>query len=486
MPTSASRSEYDAVVVGSGPNGLVGAIRLAQAGLSVLVVEQGAQWGGGLRTEELTLPGFRHDTCATVHALAGASPAMRSLGLEAEGLEWAHPEIPVAHPIDGQPAALLKRSPLETSTGLGSDAKRWQRLVGGLAPNVESLADSLLDPLSIPSARSFPVLARFGATGALPADVAARGLLRTEGGRALFGGLAAHSMLGFGQPGTTGFATFLGALAHGVGWPVAVGGSQSFANALVARLRSLGGDVVTDTMVRSRADIPSSRLLLLDLDPRQVARLLRDDLPSGYARRLGSFRHGPGVFKIDWALDGPVPWTDPAVARAGTVHLGGTYGEVAAAEKAVASGRIPQRPFVLFVQASVADATRAPGEAQTAWAYCHVPNGSTVDMTAAIEAQVERFAPGFLDRVLARHVMSPAAMQQHNPNYVGGDIGGGAADLRQFITRPVTSRSPWRTPVSGAYLASASTPPGAGVHGMGGWIAARTALADLGITELEP
>jgi phytoene dehydrogenase-like protein len=247
----------------------------------------------------------------------------------------------------------------------------------------------------------------------------------------------------------------------------------------------LGGDVVTDTMVRSRADIPSSRLLLLDLDPRQVARVLRDDLPSGYARRLGSFRHGPGVFKVDWALDGPVPWSDPAVASAGTVHLGGTYGEVAAAEKAVASGRIPQRPFVLFVQASVADASRAHGEAQTAWAYCHVPNGSTVDMTAAIEAQVERFAPGFLDRVLARNVMNPAAMRQHNPNYVGGDIGGGAADLRQFITRPVASRSPWRTPVSGVYLASASTPPGAGVHGMGGWIAARTALADLGDADVE-
>jgi phytoene dehydrogenase-like protein len=272
-------------------------------------------------------------------------------------------------------------------------------------------------------------------------------------------------------------------LAHGVGWPVAVGGSQSFADALVARLRSLGGDVVTNTMVRSRSQLPSSRLLLLDLDPRQVVSVIGDDLPPPYARRLLSFRHGPGVFKVDWALDGPVPWRDATVANAGTVHLGGDYAEVAAAENAVSRGCMAERPFVLFVQASVADRTRAPEGRETAWAYCHVPNGSTVDMTDDIEAQVERFAPGFRDRVLARHVMSPAAMQAHNPNYVGGDVGGGSADLRQFVSRPVLSRSPWRTPAKGVYLASASTPPGAGVHGMGGWLAAQCALRDLGIAD---
>lgn len=476
-------TEYDAVVVGSGPNGLVGAIRLAQAGLSVLVVEQADTWGGGLRTEELTLPGFKHDTCATVHALAGASPAIRALALEADGLEWAQPAIPLAHPLDDGPAALLLRSPTETGAALDADAKGWKRAVGGLAPDILALADALLDPLSIPAGRSIPALARFGVTGGLPADVVARTLLRTERGRALFGGLAAHSMLGFRQLGTAGFATFLGAMAHGVGWPVAVGGSQSFADALVARLRSLGGDVVTNTMVRSRAELPSSRLLLLDLDPRQVVSVLGDDLPASYARRLSSFRHGPGVFKIDWALDGAVPWRDATIASAGTVHLGGAFTDVAASENAVSHGRIAERPFVLFVQASVADRTRAPEGCETAWGYCHVPNGSTIDMTDAIESQVERFAPGFRDRVLARHVMDPAAMQAHNPNYVGGDIGGGSADLRQFVSRPVPSRSPWRTPAEGVYLASASTPPGAGVHGMGGWLAARTALADLGIAD---
>jgi len=471
-------ADYDAVIVGSGPNGLVAAIRLAQAGRKVLVLEQASTLGGGLRSAELTLPGFTHDVCATVHTLAGASPAFRSLNLEADGLRWAHAPIELAHPLDDAPAALLMRSATETAAGLGEDASRWYRAIGALGDDALPLAQALLNPLSPPPIASLPSLARFGVLGGLPASLVAS-VFRTERARALFGGLAGHSILGFHQLGTAGFATFLGALAHGVGWPVAVGGSQSLADALVARLTSLGGEVQTDVRVRSRADLPSSRALLLDLNPQQVVTVLGDELPPTYARRLSSFRHGPGVFKLDWALDGPVPWSDASVGRASTVHLGGTFAEVAASERAVARGRATQRPFVLFVQASVADATRAPAGKQTAWAYCHVPNGSRVDMTDAIESQVERFAPGFRDLVLARHSMNPASMQAHNPNYVGGDIAGGASDLRQFVARPLLARSPWRTPVAGVYLASASTPPGPGVHGMGGWHAAERALDDL-------
>ncbi|ADP82930.1 FAD dependent oxidoreductase [Pseudofrankia inefficax] len=462
----------DAVVVGAGPNGLVAAVTLAEAGWRVLLVEAAGRPGGGLRTEELTLPGFRHDVCATVLPLALASPALRGYG-EADGVRWAHPAVPLAHPLDAGPAALLRRDLATTAAGLGGTG--WRRLFGPLVAAGPRLADGVLSLLDLPPAAPL-ALAGYGAAGAWPATWLARAALRGDRARALFGGLAAHSMLDLGRPITAGYGLLLGVLAHQVGWPVAVGGSATVADALVARLRALGGELVTDHPVTRLADLPPARAVLLDLTPKQVLRIAGDALPAGYRAALSRYRYGPGVFKVDWALDGPVPWRDPAVGAAGTVHLGGTLAEVTAAERAVARGRHPDRPFVLFVQATVADPTRAPAGKHTGWAYCHVPLGSTVDLTGAIEDQVERFAPGFRDRVLARHVMGPAALEAHNANEVGGDIGGGSADLRQLLARPVLSRRPWATPLPGVYLCSAATPPGAGAHGMSGHHAATLAL----------
>ncbi|WP_239341250.1 NAD(P)/FAD-dependent oxidoreductase [Frankia sp. CiP3] len=465
---------FDAVVVGSGPNGLTGAVTLAEAGWRVLVVEAAPTAGGGLRTEELTLPGFRHDVCATVLPLALASPALRAMPLADEGLRWAHPVVPFAHPLDNGPAALLHRDVARTDAGLGAGSG-WRRLLAPLVADGDGLAADVLAPLDLPP--TAPVtLARFGARGLWPATILAQAALRGDRGRALLGGCAAHSMLDLRQPVTGGYGLFLALLAHHVGWPVAVGGSQALADALVGRLRRLGGELATATPVRSLAELPPAAAVLLDLTPRQVLEVAGDRLPAGYRRVLARYRYGPGVFKVDWALDGPVPWRDPAVAGAATVHLGGTLAEVAAAERAVARGGHPSRPFVLFVQACVADPSRAPAGRHTAWAYCHVPLGSTVDMTDEIEAQVERFAPGFRDRVLARHTMPPRALAAHNANEIGGDIGGGTADLRQLLARPVLSPRPWATPLPGVYLCSAATPPGAGAHGMAGAHAARLAL----------
>jgi phytoene dehydrogenase-like protein len=505
--TGGSVTEFDAVVVGAGPNGLVGALTLAEAGWRVLVLEAASRPGGGLRTEELTLPGFRHDVCATVLPLALASPALRDLtdGAGRPAVGWAHPPVALAHPLDGAPPALLHRDLAATVRSLAeagpggpagraragraragrrpgghaadADPSGWTRLVGPLAAAGTGLADGILAPFDLPPRHPL-ALARFGARGAWPATVLARAALRGDRARALLAGLAAHSMLDLHRPITAGYGLFLGALAHSVGWPVAVGGSASLADALVARLRELGGEVVTDHPVVSATDIPPARAVLLDLGPRQLRSIYGDALPARYRSALGRYRYGPGVFKVDWALDGPVPWRDPAVGGAATVHLGGTLAEVAAAERAVARGQHPSRPFVLFVQATVADPSRAPAGKHTGWAYCHVPLGSTVNMTDAIEDQVERFAPGFRDRILARHVMGPKALEDHNANEVGGDIGGGTADLRQLVVRPVASTRPWATPLPGVYLCSASTPPGAGAHGMGGLHAARLALAD--------
>jgi phytoene dehydrogenase-like protein len=466
---------FDAVVVGSGPGGLTAAVTLAGAGWRVLVVEAASRPGGGLRTEELTLPGFRHDVCATVLPLGLASPALRALPLADEGLRWAHPPVPLAHPLDAAPAAVLHRDVAETVADLGAGSG-WHRLLAPLVADAERVANGVLAPFELPPAAPL-ALARFGIRGLWPATALGRVALRGDRARALLGGLAAHSMLDLHAPITAGYGLFLAALGHHVGWPVAVGGSQSLADALVGRLRRLGGELVTDSPVRSLAELPPARAVLLDLTPRQVLAVAGDRLPPRYRRALARYRYGSGVFKVDWALAGPVPWRDPSVAAAATVHLGGTLAEVAAAERTVARGGHPVRPFVLFVQACVADPSRAPAGRHTAWGYCHVPAGSTVDMTDAIEAQVERFAPGFADRVLARHTMGPKALEAHNANLIGGDIGGGAADLRQLAARPVPSLRPWATPLPGLYLCSAATPPGAGVHGMAGAHAARLALA---------
>ena len=466
---------FDAVVVGSGPNGLVGAVILAEAGLRVLLVEQADEVGGGLRSGPLTgLDGFTHDLCATVLPLARASAAFRNLDLN---LDWAFPPVQAAHPLDGQDAVLIHRDVSLTADALGSrrDAVAWRQSVGATARGGFGLVDSLLSPLSPPPA---PLrLARYGALGLLPASALARILFDGERARAALAGMAAHSMVDLRRPITGGYGLLLAALAHQVGWPLVRGGSARLAAALVARLTELGGVAETGHRVRDLADVPNAKVILLDLAPREVADVCGDRLPSAYARRLRRYRHGPGAFKLDWALDGPVPWRDPAVAGAATVHLGGTIDEITAGEATVAAGRHPERPYVLAVQPCVADPSRAPAGRHVLWAYCHVPNGSAVDMTAAIEDQVERFAPGFRDRIMARAAHGPAAMERRNPNLVGGDIAGGYAGLSQLVRRPNLSPRPWATPLPGVYLCSASTPPGAGVHGMGGYHAARLALA---------
>ncbi|HTY72123.1 MAG TPA: NAD(P)/FAD-dependent oxidoreductase [Actinomycetes bacterium] len=468
-------TDVDAVVVGSGPNGLVAAVRLAQAGLRVVVLEAAERVGGGLRTEELTLPGFRHDVCATVHALAQAAVAFRELGLERDGLTYAHPPVPLGHPLDALPAVILDRDVDTTARGLGRDGRAWRTLVASMAAAGPEVVDGLLSPMQVPPRHPLR-LAAFGARGIWPATWVNAAAFREPRARALFAGVSAHAILPLTSPATSGYGLMLASLAHSVGWPVAVGGSQAIADALVRRLRSLGGEVVTGTDVRRLSALPSHRVALLDITPRQFLRIADAELSGRYRRALERYRYGPGVFKLDWALDGPVPWGDERLAAAGTVHLGGRAEEIVAGERTVSRGGHPERPYVLFVQASVADPSRAPAGKQTGWAYCHVPNGSTVDMTGAIEAQLERFAPGFRERVLARHAMGPAALEAHNANEVGGDISGGAADLRQFVARPVLGLDPWSTPLPDVYLCSASTPPGGGVHGMGGWHAAAAAL----------
>lgn len=466
---------FDAVVLGSGQNGLVAALRMALAGRKVLLVEGQDRVGGSLRTEELTLPGFHHDVGATVVPLAVASPAFREL---APDVTWCHPPVPAGHALQGTHAGLLHRSVDETAAGLGRDGLAWRALVGSAAAAGDPLVDTLLAPFDgLPAAPL--AAARYGATGVLPASVLGR-VFRTPQGRGLFAGMAGHSELAFTQLVSGGYGVLLAALAHSVGWPLVQGGTGVLGEVLAARLRGLGGEIHTSTPISSLDELPPAAATFLDVSPQQLADLAGDQLPPGYRRRMERFRRGPGVFKLDWALDGPVPWRDESLAGAGTVHLGGTLEEIAAAENEVARGGHPERPYVLTVQASVADATRAPEGKHTFWAYCHVPNGSTLDQTRAIEDQVERHAPGFRERVLGRHVFSPAALQAWNPNLLGGDLGGGAQDLVQFLVRPTLSPTPWKTPLDGVYLCSSSTPPGGGVHGMGGWTAAGGVLAGRG------
>jgi len=437
------------------------------------VLEGGETLGGGCRSAELTLPGFVHDTCSTVHALALASPFLSALPLAEHGLELAHPEAPLAHPLDDGSAVVLERSVDETARGLGPDGDAWRGLFGPLVRNSESLFGDLLAPLRPP--RHPLLMARFGLSGLRSAVGLARSRFEGERARALLAGCCAHSMLSLRTPASAAFGIVLVTSAHAVGWPVARGGSQRLADALADHLRSLGGTIETGRLVESLDELGGGPVLL-DLTPRQFLRVAGDRLPDGYRRRMSRYRYGPGIFKLDWALDGPVPWRAPEVARAGTVHLGGTLDEIAASEAAATGGEHHERPYVLFVQPSGFDPTRAPEGKHTAWAYCHVPHGSTRDMTGAIEAQVERFAPGFRDLIAARHAMDSAEVEARNPNYVGGDINGGVQDLRQLYTRPVARPVPYGTPAPGVFICSSSTPPGGGVHGMCGYWAARAAL----------
>jgi phytoene dehydrogenase-like protein len=470
-------SDVDAVVVGSGPNGLAAAVTLAAAGLAVTVVEGAETPGGGCRTESLTLPGFRHDVCSTAHPMVLTSPFFRQPAFEGLRAKLRQPEIPFAHPLDGGGAATALRSLEGTAASLGTDATTYRRLLAPLVDDARFLGDAILSP-PLRSVPRHPLsLARFGLPGLLPTSRLV-GRFGTQRAQALFAGVSAHSMAPLTSPLTGAFGLFLTLIAHAAGWPVVENGSSAITDAMVAELERLGGTVVTGQWVRSLAELPSAKAVVVDGSPRGLAEVAGDALPVRYGRSLDRFRFGPGVCKVDWALSGPVPWSAEVCRRAGTLHLGGTFAEVAASEADVNAGRHPERPYCIVVQAGVADATRAPDGHETLWGYCHVPAGSTVDMSGAIEAQIERFAPGFRDLVLARTVRTAAQQQQHNPNYVGGDIAGGASTLLQTVFRPTVRWNPYRTPLGGVYLCSASTAPGAGVHGMCGVYAARTVLHD--------
>lgn len=467
-------SSYDAVVVGSGPNGLAAAIALAQAGRSVVVFEAAESIGGGTCSAALTLPGFVHDVCSAVHPLAVASPFFTGLPLGEHGLSWLEPPASLAHPLDGGRAIVVERSVERTAGQLGHDGPAYRRFMNPLVADWDELRKMLLGPLGLP--RHPFKLARFGLHAFRSSCRLAQSLFTEAPARALIAGMAAHSLLPLERPVSAAFALVLGITAHAVGWPVPRGGSQRIADSLASCLRSLGGEVLTGFTVTSLDQLPPARAILCDLTPRQLLRVAGARLTAKFRAKLERYRYGPGVYKMDWAVDGPIPWTAPECRRAATVHLGGTLEEIAASERAVWEGDHVERPFVLLAQPSLFDPTRAPSGKHTVWAYCHVPNGSTFDMSARIENQIERFAPGFRDLVLARNALTPAELERHNPNLVGGDIGGGANNLSQLFTRP-TFRL-YRTSSPGLYICSSSTPPGGGVHGMCGYFAAQAALKD--------
>jgi phytoene dehydrogenase-like protein len=466
--------EYDAVVVGSGPNGLAAAIKLAQDGCKVLVIEGKETIGGGMRSAELTLPGFVHDICSAIHPMAAASPFFKTLPLGDYGLEWVAAPAELAHPLDGGEAVITRRSVAETAEGLGKDAAAYRRLFSYLTEHSGDLFAELLGPFPLPPRHPF-LLARFGLTALLPAKFFAEMWFRHERARALFAGMACHAIMPLEYLDTTAFGMMLTISAHAAGWVFPRGGAQHVPDALAAYLRSLGGEIVTGQMVSHLDELPPARAVFLDITPRQFVQMADDRLPPRYRRQLLNFRYGAGVFKIDFALSAPIPWQNPEVAQAATVHLGSTLDEIAESEREVGRGGHPERPFVLLAQHTLFDPTRAPEGKHTVWAYCHVPNGSTVDMSERIEAQIERYAPGFRDLILAISCRHAQAMEAYNPNYVGGDINGGLQDLRQQFTRPTLRVNPYSTPLKGVYLCSSSTPPGGGAHGMCGYHAARSA-----------
>lgn len=476
MPMPREKKDFDAIVIGSGPNGLAAAILMQQKGLSVLLLEGKNEIGGGLRTAELTLPGFKHDICSAIHPLAAASPFFKTLPLADHGLNYIYPEIDAAHPLEHANSAFLCRSIDETAQHLGADEKAYKKLMGSVTKNWPLIDADVLGPLHFPK---HPLaLASFGLDAMKPVTLLAKSF-KTKQGKALLAGMAAHAIQPLTNMATSAIALVLMAAGHLQGWPVPVGGSNSIANALASYFVSLGGKIETNTYVKSLDQLPSAHALLFDITPKQLLQIAGHKFSSVYKWQLERYRYGMGVYKIDWALDEAIPFTSDGCRKAGTIHLGNTLNEIRDAEQQTWSGKHPDKPFVLLAQQSIFDSTRAPKGKHTAWAYCHVPNGSKHNMTESIEKQVERYAPGFRDIILAKHTMDAMEMEEYNPNYIGGDINGGVIDLGQLFTRPALRYSPYKTSEKGMYICSSSTPPGGGVHGMCGYYAAKKALKDV-------
>ena len=471
-----SKKDFDAIVVGSGPNGLSAAITLQKAGLSVLIVEAKATIGGGMRTAELTLRGFKHDICSAIHPMAMGSPFFANLPLHEYGLEFVHAPLPAAHPFDNGKAAILSRSIDETALSLGKDGSAYLNLIKPLVECWPKIVDDVMGPLGFP--KHPLLLAQFGLKAMQPSSWIAKGFV-TEEAKGLWAGMTAHSIQPLTNYSSAAIGMVLSAVGHLYGWPIPKGGSQSIADALASYFIALGGKIETNFPVKSLNQLPSSNAVLFDVTPKQLLQIAGEKFSPLYKWQLERYRYGMGVFKVDWALDGPIPFTATECSKAATVHLGNTFNEIAAGEQLAASGGHPEKPFVLLAQQSLFDSTRAPEGKHTAWAYCHVPNGSTEDMTLAIENQVERFAPGFKDQILAKNIMNSSQIEAYNPNYIGGDINGGIIDIGQLFTRPALRISPYRTSAKGVYICSSSTPPGGGVHGMCGYHAAKTALEDV-------
>jgi phytoene dehydrogenase-like protein len=478
MKTKTNRPiQYDAAVIGSGPNGLAAAITMAREGYSVKVFEASDTVGGGTRTKELTLPGFSHDICSAIHPMAAASPFLKSLPLEDYGLKWIHPTYPLAHPLDDEPPAMLYQSFSETVDALGDDGSAYQKLFEPIVNNWDSLAEQLLGPLSLLPNTPL-LLARFGLKALQPAERLALTSFSSERGKALFAGLAAHSILPLDTISTSAIGMVLGAVGHVEGWPFPEGGSHAITQAMARYLELLGGEIECETEIESLDQLPDSKVVFFNNTPKQILNIAGEKIPNNYAKKLRNFEYGAGVFKIDLALDGPIPWSDEECKKAGTVHLGGTLEEIKDSEDCLKNNTHTEKPYVLVAQQSLFDESRAPEGKHTCWAYCHVPHGSTKDMTEPILNQIERFAPGFRDLIIGRHAMNTQAMESYNSNYIGGDINGGKQDISQLFTRPAGLFNPYHIPGTNMYISSSSTPPGGGVHGMCGYHAAQAALKE--------